>query len=36
VSRFSWAASAARMREVYAEIIDRFHARTGSPRVKAS
>jgi len=36
VSRFSWAASAARMREVYAEIIDRFRTRTGSPRVKAS
>jgi glycosyltransferase involved in cell wall biosynthesis len=36
VSRFSWAASAARMRDVYVEIVDRFRAGTAAPQVKAS
>jgi glycosyltransferase involved in cell wall biosynthesis len=36
VTRFSWAASAAAMRDVYAEIIEKFRVRRGSPRGKAS
>ena len=36
VSRFSWAASAEKMREVYAEIIAEFRGHAGSAQVKAS
>jgi glycosyltransferase involved in cell wall biosynthesis len=36
VSRFSWAASAARMRDVYVDIIEEFRAHALAPRVKAS
>ena len=36
VSRFSWAASAARMRDVYARIIDDFNRRRGAGQRAAS
>jgi glycosyltransferase involved in cell wall biosynthesis len=36
VSRFSWAVSAARMREVYARVIEEFRGRNGQGRAVAS
>jgi glycosyltransferase involved in cell wall biosynthesis len=36
VSRFSWAVSAARMREVYARVIEQFRGRNGQSRAVAS